>query len=153
MLMELSWMTPLDADSVAVASRLFDHEIRPEWARHFLAQPNHHLCIAYEHGEPAGFVSGVEMTHPDKGTEMFLYELGVDEDFRRRGIGKALVAALADLARTRGCYGMWVLTDSDNPAAVRTYQSAGLGDPSEQLMLGCGLDPAQRTRTDGETAR
>ncbi|HZE00492.1 MAG TPA: GNAT family N-acetyltransferase, partial [Pseudonocardiaceae bacterium] len=51
---------------------------------------------------------------PDKGTEMFLYELGVDDRFRRRGIGKALVAALAELARESGCYGMWVLTDSDN---------------------------------------
>ena len=97
--MELRWMTPADADAVAVASHLFDHELRLEWVRHFLTQPNHHLCIAYANGEPAGFVSGVELTHPDKGTEMFLYELGVDDRFRRRGIGKALVAALAELAR------------------------------------------------------
>lgn len=133
-------MTPADADAVAVASHLFDHDVRPEWAQRFLAQPGHHLCIAYENGAAAGFVSGIEMTHPDKGTEMFLYELGVDDDFRKRGIGKALVTILADLARARGCYGIWVLTDSDNPAALRTYQSAGLGDPSEQLMLSNSLE-------------
>ena len=35
--------------------------------------------IAYVDARPVGFVSGVEMTHPDKDTEMFLYELAVDE--------------------------------------------------------------------------
>ena len=148
--MELRWMTPADADAVAVASHLFDHELRSEWVRHFLAQPDHHLCIAYASGEPAGFVSGVELTHPDKGTEMFLYELGVDDRFRRRGIGKALVAALAELARESGCYGMWVLTDSDNSGAVRTYKSAApVSDQSESLMLSWRLDGAHLTFTDG----
>jgi ribosomal protein S18 acetylase RimI-like enzyme len=41
---------------------------------------------------------GVEMTHPDKGTEMFLYELSVAESHRNRGIGSALLAALANHA-------------------------------------------------------
>lgn len=130
-------MTPVGADAVAVcaASHLFDQEVRLEWVQQFLAQPDHHLCIAYASGgEPTGFVSGVELTHPDKGTELFLYELGVDDRFRGCGIGKALVAALTDLARERGCYGVWVLTDSDNSAAVRTYKSAGISDPSEQSV-------------------
>jgi ribosomal protein S18 acetylase RimI-like enzyme len=65
------------------------------------------------------------MTHPDKGTEMFLYELAVGEQFRNRGLGRALVSELADLARERGCYGMWVLTDDGNPAALRAYVAAG----------------------------
>lgn len=70
-------------------------------------------------------MSGVETTHPDKGTEMFLYELAVDDAARRRGIGSALVRALSDLARERGCYGMWVLTAPENEAALATYASAG----------------------------
>ena len=64
----------------------------------------------------------MEVTHPDKGTEMFLYELAVDEPFRRRGIGRALVERLAALAREAGCYGMWVITDKDNDAARATYE-------------------------------
>jgi ribosomal protein S18 acetylase RimI-like enzyme len=149
--MELRWMTPVDADAVSAARHLFDHEVRLEWVEHFLAQPDHHLCIAYASGEPSGFVSGVELTHPDKGTEMFLYELAVDDGFRGRGIGKALVAALTDLARERGCYGVWVLTDSDNSAAVRSYKSAWISDSSEQLMLSCSLDHAPQSSSDGTT--
>ena len=74
-------MTAADAAAIATASHLFDHAVRAEWALHFLAQPNHHLCIAYSDGEPVGFISGAELTHPDKGTEMFLYELFVDDRF------------------------------------------------------------------------
>jgi ribosomal protein S18 acetylase RimI-like enzyme len=66
---------------------------------------------------------------------MFLYELAVDERFRRRGIGRQLVEALVALARRRGCYGMWVLADPDNVAAVRTYQSAGGGEGAPCLLF------------------
>ena len=61
------------------------------------------------------------MTHPDKGTEMFLYELGVAQPYRRRRIGTALVMTLRQTAIDNGCYGMWVLTDVDNVAALATY--------------------------------
>jgi ribosomal protein S18 acetylase RimI-like enzyme len=114
---------------------LFDGPVSPGWAQRFLDDPRHHLCIAYEGETPAGFVSGVEMTHPDKGTEMLLYELGVDEAFRRRGIGRALVDALAERAVSTGCYGMWVLTERDNVAAMATYAAAGAEDRGDQVML------------------
>jgi len=47
---------------------------------------------------PVGFVSCVEMTHPNKGTEMFLYELGVDPPRAVTALGRSLVDALAALA-------------------------------------------------------
>ena len=82
------------------------------------------------------------MTHPDKGTEMFLYELSVDERFRRMGIGSSLVSALADLAHQRGCYGMWVLTDDENEAAVATYRSAGGVTSTANRMVEWQFEPA-----------
>ena len=74
------------------------------------------------------------MTHPDKGTEMFLYELAVDEAWRRRGIGTGLVEALAETARAAGCYGMWVVTDEDNAAARATYEGRGARPESGQVV-------------------
>lgn len=124
-----------EVGEVLEASHLFDHEAKPEWAQRFLSEPGHHLLLAYVDAEAAGFVSGVEMTHPDKGTEMFLYELGVDEGYRNRGIGRALVTALGELARQRGCYDMWVLTDRDNPAALKTYRAGGATSEDDQVML------------------
>ena len=110
---------------VALAAHVFDDELQPDAVERFLSDPRHHLLLAIDADVVVGLVSGVEMTHPDKGTEMFLYELGVDPGARNRGVGRSLVAALADVARDRGCYGMWVLTDDENPAALRAYAAAG----------------------------
>src|SRR5262245_40115954 len=121
--MEIRRVTQFEA--VARAGHLFDAVPQEAATRRFLADERHHLLIAYVDGSPAGMITGVEVTHPDKGTEMFLYELGVDESFQGRGVGKALVGALADLARERQCYGMWVITGEDNAAALATYRAAG----------------------------
>ncbi|RMI28765.1 GNAT family N-acetyltransferase [Streptomyces triticirhizae] len=114
-------------DEVVGAEALYDGPARREWAERFLASPGHHLLLARaaDAEGPVGMVTGVELTHPDKGTEMFLYELGVAASHRRRGIGRGLVDALAELARAHGCYGMWVAVDADNEPALATYRAAG----------------------------
>jgi ribosomal protein S18 acetylase RimI-like enzyme len=125
-----------DEAAVAAAGHLFDGPPDTASTMRFLAEPGHHLLIAYDSDErPVGFISGVETTHPDKGTEMFLYELDVDEPARRQGFGRALVEELATLARERGCYGMWVLTDDDNVAALATYRAAGGREAARNVML------------------
>jgi ribosomal protein S18 acetylase RimI-like enzyme len=126
---------PGDEDCVVAASHMFDGPADAAATRRFLGDGNHHLLMAYVDDHPAGFVSGVEITHPDKGTEMFLYELGVEEEYQRRGVGRGLVERLGELARQRGCYGMWVLTDDDNTAALATYQGAGATAEPGQVVL------------------
>ena len=132
--MHIRMLRPGEDGLVAAASHLFDGPAQPEATARVLNEPGHHLLIAYEQDRAVGFVSGVETTHPDKGTEMFLYELAVDEPFRRRGIGRALTERLAAVAREAGCYGMWVLTDEDNGAARATYEGAG-GMPATRQVV------------------
>ncbi|MFI5262359.1 MAG: GNAT family N-acetyltransferase [Candidatus Limnocylindrales bacterium] len=133
--MEIRRLKPEDQAAVLEAGYLFDDPPVVAATTRFLDLPGHHLLFAFEGGRAIGFVSGVELTHPDKGTEMFLYELGVDEPYRRRGVGRALVVALASLARERGCNGMVVLTEARNEAARRTYRGAGAGPAASTVML------------------
>ena len=133
--MEIKQMQPGDENLIASSPPPFDCPVDSNATRRFLENDTHHLFIAYEADTAVGFVSGIEMTHPDKGTEMFLYELEVVEEFRMQGIGKALVSALGNLAKQRNCYGMWVLTDDDNTAGMATYRSSGTGDSKPQVML------------------
>jgi GNAT superfamily N-acetyltransferase len=132
----------------------FDQPVKHAAGTRFLDSDGHHILVAYEGENVAGFVTGVELTHPDKGTEMFLYELGVEENFRGRGHGTALVKALADIARERNCYGMWVLTDDDNAAALATYAAAGARRESTNVMLSWEFnDPHDPVPAAGEAIR
>ena len=125
------------AERVKAAEHLFDDSVDLPATERFLADEANHLLIAYVEGEPAGFVSGTEIVHPDKAApELFLNELGVDEAYRGRGIAKTLVGELWSLALRRGCRGMWVLTDEGNTAAQRVYVGAGGVRAAEaQLMF------------------
>jgi ribosomal protein S18 acetylase RimI-like enzyme len=133
--MEIRALGPGDDAAVVAAQQLFDGPARAEATARFLAEPGSHLLVGYVEGEPAGFVSGVEVTHPDKGTEMFLYELAVGEAHRRRGHGRALIEALEVLAREAGCVGMFVFVDDDNEAGRAAYRSAGGRDASRPVMV------------------
>ena len=118
-------MEPGDDATVRAAASLFDHEPQDAWTEAFLADPGHHLLIAFVDDQPAGFVTGVVVRHPDKGPEMLLYELGVAEDHRQKGIGTALVMSLRDRSQSLGHRGMWVIIDADDEIPAATYRAAG----------------------------
>ncbi len=138
---EIMRLGPGDALAVAAAGHLFDGDPDPQATAAFLARDGHHLLVAYRSGTPAGFVTGIETAHPDKGVEMLLYELGVAEPHRRKGVGRSLVRALLAVAAACGCHGMWVPIDRDNDRAIATYRSAGALEPEEAAIMSWKLTP------------
>jgi len=134
-MLEIRELGPGDVEAVMAAPHLFDQPPRREWSESFLRREGNHLLVAYVDDDPAGFVSGVEVIHPDKGVEMMLYELGVDEAFRRRGVGRDLVGALVHVARRLGCRTVWVLTEPDNDPALATYRAAGFTGVETSTLL------------------
>jgi ribosomal protein S18 acetylase RimI-like enzyme len=54
-----------------------------------------------------------------------VYEIEVTAVYRRRGIAKRLLRELEGIARQRGIAEGFVLTDEDNAAAMRLYESVG----------------------------
>ena len=116
---------PGDEDEVALFQDAFDYTVLRDETIRVLNDQRHHLLLGYVDDQPAGFVSAVEVFHPDKRSELFLNEVAVMERARRRGVARALIDELKRLGRDRGCGVMWVLTDEDNAAAMRLYRSAG----------------------------
>lgn len=114
-----------DVDAVLAAGDLFVIKPTREWAAMFLNRVGHHMILAEEDGRAVGFISGMEICHPDKGSEMLLYELGVDDEARRQGVGTDLCQALIDQAKAEGCFGMWAPMSVENEAASATYEAAG----------------------------
>jgi GNAT superfamily N-acetyltransferase len=57
--------------------------------------------------------------------DCLLEDLFVHEDARGTGLGRALVQAVADLARERGCRRIELDANEDNAAALALYRSFG----------------------------
>jgi aminoglycoside 3-N-acetyltransferase I len=91
-----------------------------------LVDPRTLLLAAFDGDRPVGFVLAHELPrrHGDR-AKLFIYEVEVAESHRRRGIGAALLARLAELARERGIRVGFVLTGPDNGPANALYRSAG----------------------------
>jgi ribosomal protein S18 acetylase RimI-like enzyme len=91
-----------------------------------LADPRTLMLVAFDSARPVGFVLGHELPrrHGER-SKLFVYEVDVAETHRRRGIGSALLARLAELARERGIRAGFVLTEPDNGPANGLYRSAG----------------------------
>ena len=105
-----------------VRSGTFDNPIDPTRAFAFLATGVNELVVAMSAGEVVGFASGTALMHPDKPTAFFINEVGVHEEFRRQGIATRLTERLIDIARSRGCEGIWLATEKGNAPARRLYR-------------------------------
>ena len=86
--------------------------------RNLLAAPEvFRVLLALEAGEAAGYI---DLTH--NSTENEPYDLFVREKSRRRGFGRALLAAAVQENRPNG---MTLLVDIDNEAAIALYEAQG----------------------------
>jgi ribosomal protein S18 acetylase RimI-like enzyme len=116
-----------------------DEEVLPELSRwggrpplghdaaaQFLRNERNHLLVAFEGRDAVGMLLAHELDrrHADE-RKMFLYEIDVLADHRRRGIGRGLMAAFAELCRNRGYVKAWVLTDEENEPAMAFYAACG----------------------------
>jgi GNAT superfamily N-acetyltransferase len=100
----------------------------------FLSRDDIYVWVGEMDGELAGFAYAYHLLRIDGDTSVFIYELDVDQRFRRQGLGRALVDEARMLAERVGALKMWVDTSYDNEAAKRTY-AAARGKPSPEPTL------------------
>jgi ribosomal protein S18 acetylase RimI-like enzyme len=114
-------LAPQNASQL-LGSDVFDKPVDPEQLAAFLADPGHELVFAAMGAKVVGMASGTVLLHPDKQPSFFINEVGVNEDFQRRGIATSLCELLMKVARDRGCQGIWVATETDNTEARGLYR-------------------------------
>lgn len=120
----LRQLGPDDLDVLlGVEDDLFDNPIRPDQARAFLDDPLHELVLAFAGDHVVGMASGQVMFHPDKAPAFFIAEVGVRDAYLRQGIAKRMCDDLMQIAKARGCEGIWLATEHDNVPARALYQS------------------------------
>ena len=128
----------LGPEDVAILDRVrpgtFDNPVDPTRAYAFLATRVNEIVVALSAGEVVGFATGTVLMHPDKAPQFFVNEVGVHEDVRRQGIGRRLMERLMDLARDRGCEGIWLATEKANAAARGLYRSLDARETGEIVV-------------------
>lgn len=106
-----------------VVEDVFDYPIKNKSLKSFLNLNNHHLLCAFnDKNQVIGFVSFVEIYHPDKDTQIFVNELSVHESYQRMKIGTHLMNQVFAFAKDHAYY-VWVATEMDNVEAINFYQS------------------------------
>jgi ribosomal protein S18 acetylase RimI-like enzyme len=121
---EIRLLSRSDADVLLRADAdVFDFPVRRDYAEAFLAEPNSLIAVALDRGTIVGMASAFTYRHPDKPLQLFINEVGVAPDHRRRGIAKKLVARLLFAARELGCAEAWVATEAENAPARALYQA------------------------------
>jgi aminoglycoside 3-N-acetyltransferase I len=58
-------------------------------------------------------------------SEIYIYDLAVDENHRRQGVATALINELKKIARQRGAYVIYVQADYIDPPAIALYTKLG----------------------------
>ncbi|MEZ5427973.1 MAG: GNAT family N-acetyltransferase [Pyrinomonadaceae bacterium] len=100
-----------------------------EYLEKLLARDDFHVVVATsENGEVIGGLTAYELRkYKREATEMFLYEIGVAESFRRRGIARELIAFLKRVCAKKEIREMFVATEADNRPAKGLYRRTGGG--------------------------
>ena len=103
----------------------------------FLANPDNLLVGAFWEGRLCGFATAHRLQRMDRRrAEVLLYEIGVEEAFQRRGLGRAIVEEVKRWAVEVGADEVWVLTEASNGPAMAQYAATGgVADPTGTTLF------------------
>ncbi len=101
--------------------------------------------IAASSGEKVigGLTAHVLPMTRSESSELFIYDLAVDEAHRRRGVARLLVAHLLELGRAVGIQDAFVPADDDDTHALEFYRAIG-GAPQKVTFFNFSEPAAER---------
>lgn len=103
--------------------------------RSLIAKPDFICFVAFIGDEVVGGLTGYELLMYDQeGSSMYLYDLAVDKNYQRRGIGSNLVGELMDYCRSKDIKDLFVQANVEDQHAVEFYNKIG-GDDSETVQF------------------
>ena len=91
-----------------------------------LADPRCYLFIAMQNTDPVGLLSAYRFPDVAAGGELvYLYDIEVLAEHRRRGLGAELIGSLKECCKREKVRLIWAGTDTGNTAARRTFEATG----------------------------
>lgn len=136
MTMEIRRLGPTEIAGMQGANRLFAEVFGDEGyhgpgpsddhLRRVLADENFIALVAQQDGDMVGALAAYELVKFEaERSEIYIYDLAVREEHRRRGVATALIDALKPIARERGAWVIFVQADPPDAPAVALYDKLG----------------------------
>jgi aminoglycoside 3-N-acetyltransferase I len=100
-----------------------------DYLRSLLATPHFIVVVARRDplsGEVVGGLAAYELQKFERDRrEIYIYDLAVANDHRRKGVARSLIAELRRIAAKRGAYVIYVQADRDDAPAIALYEGLG----------------------------
>ncbi|HXI56740.1 MAG TPA: AAC(3)-I family aminoglycoside N-acetyltransferase [Polyangia bacterium] len=91
-----------------------------------LGKPHFIALAATKGADVVGGLAAYELEKFEQArSEVYIYDLAVQEGHRRKGVATGLIRALGRIAGQRGAYVMFVQADRGDDPAIRLYESLG----------------------------
>ena len=97
-----------------------------EYLNSLLAREDFIPLVAVAYGKVVGGLAAYVLTKfEQERSEIYIYDLAVDENYRRRGIATGLINKLREIAREIGAWVIYVQADHGDDPAIKLYESLG----------------------------
>jgi aminoglycoside 3-N-acetyltransferase I len=97
-----------------------------EYLRNLIERKDFIPLVADVEGKVVGgLVAYVLRKFEQERSEIYIYDLAVDENYRRRGIATGLINKLREIAREKGAWVIYVQADHGDDPAIKLYESLG----------------------------
>lgn len=138
MTIEIRRLTTADMPSLRALNALFarafadaeSYASRPptdDYLESVLRKEHILVLVANDGGAIVGGLVAYELDKFEQArSEIYIYDLAVDETHRRQGIATALIQALREIAAKRGAWVIYVQADYVDPPAIALYEKLGV---------------------------
>ena len=125
---------------------------REEYVRRLLQQDTFIALVALAGDKVVGGLAAYELEKfEQERSEIYIYDLGVRESHRRKGVATGLIEELRMIARARKAWVIFVQADPGDTAAIKLYESFGARESVYQFDIPVG--GAARDRRSQEASQ
>lgn len=124
------------ADAFDDPKAYLEAEPSDAYLRGLLADESFVALVARAGGLVVGGLTAYELRKPEQErSECYVYDLAVEEAFRRQGIATALIEAMKPIARSQGAWVVFLQADLGDDPAIAVYSRLGVREDVIQFDI------------------